>query len=43
MPENNEPRKVNLADAIKQKLEQKKQQNTSANKPGQFQAGSAQK
>ncbi len=43
MPENNESRKVNLADAIKQKLEQKKQQNSAANKPGQFQAGSAQK
>jgi len=44
MPENNnESRKVNLADAIRQKLEQKKQQNSSANKPGQFQAGSAQK
>lgn len=43
MPENNESRKVNLADAIRQKLEQKKQQNASANKPGQFQAGSAQK
>ncbi|KOP66484.1 hypothetical protein AMS62_15485 [Bacillus sp. FJAT-18019] len=43
MPENNETRKVNLADAIRQKLEQKKQQNASGNKPGQFQGASTQK
>jgi len=43
MPENNETRKVNLADAIRQKLEQKKQQNAPGNKPGQFQGGSTQK
>ena len=42
MPENNESRKVNLADAIRQSWN-RKQQNASANKPGQFQAGSAQK
>lgn len=40
MSENNEKGKINLADAIRQKLEQKKQQNS--NKPGStFQAGSA--
>jgi len=39
MSESNEKGKINLADAIKQKLEQKKQQ---AFKPGStFQAGSA--
>ncbi|GAB6927241.1 hypothetical protein JCM10914A_12240 [Paenibacillus sp. JCM 10914] len=43
MPENNESRKVNLADAIRQKLEQKKQQHSSNGKPGQFQPGSTQK
>ncbi|KKO53042.1 hypothetical protein [Paenibacillus sp. DMB20] len=42
MSENNEPRKVNLADAIRQKLEQKKQQNASG-KPGAFQPGTTQK
>lgn len=39
MPENQESRKINLADAIRQKLEQKKQQNSAACKPGQFQPG----
>ncbi|WP_151737409.1 hypothetical protein [Paenibacillus tengchongensis] len=40
MSENNERPKVNLADAIRQKLEQKKQHSSS--KPGaSFQAGSA--
>ena len=40
MSENTEKPKINLADAIRQKLEQKKQQNS--NKPGSsFQAGSA--
>lgn len=40
MSENTEKTKVNLADAIRKKLEQKKQQQ--ANKPGStFQAGSA--
>ncbi|MGG3283660.1 hypothetical protein [Paenibacillus solani] len=43
MPENNETRKVNLADAIRQKLEQKKQQNAGGNKPGQFQGTSTQR
>lgn len=40
MSENNEKGKINLAEAIRQKLEQKKQQSSS--KPGStFQAGSA--
>ncbi|WP_150273478.1 hypothetical protein [Paenibacillus tepidiphilus] len=40
MSENNERPKVNLADAIRQKLEQKKQ-NSSAKPGANFQAGSA--
>lgn len=40
MSEGNEKTKINLADAIRKKLEQKKQQHS--NKPGSgFQAGSA--
>ncbi|KAA9002097.1 hypothetical protein F4V43_13640 [Paenibacillus spiritus] len=39
MNESNDRPKVNLADAIKAKLEQKKQQNSA--KPGSFQAGTA--
>ncbi|MEC0372673.1 hypothetical protein P9847_07715 [Paenibacillus chibensis] len=39
MSENNDVKKVNLADAIKAKLEQKKQQNN-AFKPGGFQGNS---
>lgn len=42
MPENNEPRKVNLADAIRQKLEQKKQQ-AGSGKPGAYQPGTTPK
>ncbi|AKG36374.1 MULTISPECIES: hypothetical protein [Paenibacillus] len=39
MTESSDKPKINLADAIRQKLEQKKQQNNS--KPGAFQAGAA--
>ncbi|BFH65300.1 MULTISPECIES: hypothetical protein [Paenibacillus] len=39
MSDNNQSKKVNLADAIRAKLEQKKQQNTSF-KPGGFQGNS---
>ncbi|WP_054956894.1 hypothetical protein [Paenibacillus dakarensis] len=42
MSENNDSRKVNLADAIRQKLEQKKQQNSSTN-PGSFQPNATKK
>lgn len=34
MSEANEPRKIDLAEAIRQKLQQKKQQQHAANKPG---------
>ncbi|WP_110931352.1 hypothetical protein [Paenibacillus bouchesdurhonensis] len=34
MTDNNEPRKVDLAEAMRQKLQQKKQQQAAANKPG---------
>lgn len=43
MPENNEPRKVNLADAIRQKLDEKKKQQNTAGKPGAFQPGTTPK
>ncbi|RRJ62020.1 hypothetical protein EHV15_02850 [Paenibacillus oralis] len=34
MSENNEPRKIDLAEAMRQKLAQKKQQQQAAGKPG---------
>lgn len=34
MTDNNEPRKIDLAEAMRQKLQQKKQQQHAAGKPG---------
>lgn len=34
MTENQEPRKIDLAEAMRQKLQQKKQQQQTGNKPG---------